>query len=263
MAYCPIDQGSLYYEVTGKGSPLVLIAGLGSDVQSWITVKKQLALHYRLILIDNRGVGRTEYPQGSVSTHQMAEDVVHLLDHLKIKSAYVLGHSMGGMVAMNLATSYPHLVKRLILAATTTKVNQRNIQQFRDWATLLKLDTDRELWYKNLFYWLFSDHFFEQPAMLTAYLVGALSYRYPLIPSAFCEQVEAAIAFDLSEGVNQINCPTLVIHAEHDRLFTSYESRYQPHKNSNFQSKVIPDAGHSLHSEQPESFIQAIKSFLG
>lgn len=263
MAFCNVNGGSIYYEITGKGEPLVLIAGLASDVQSWLTVKKKLAARFQLILFDNRGVGRTSYAPQSISIDQMTEDLVILLDHLQLKSVRILGHSMGGMIAMNFCLSHPERVNQCILAATTAKVNARNKIQFRDWSTYLQDQMDMELWYKNLFYWLYSDEFFEKTALVTAYLVGALSYRYPIVHESFSEQVEAAINFDFTPHVSEIKVPVLVLLAEKDRLFTLDESWKSLKMIPNATLRVVANAGHSLHIEQAQTFVKEVFTFFG
>ncbi|MBU3929053.1 MAG: alpha/beta hydrolase [Bacteroidetes bacterium] len=98
--------------------------------------------------------------------------------------------------------------------------------------------------------------------MLTAWLVGALNYQYPVSPASFSEQVEAIVKFDFTEKLHQINCPTLVMNAKHDRLFNAEESFNQFMLVKNIQSEILPEAGHALHVEQPEYFAKAVIGFL-
>ncbi len=262
MPYCTINRGTLYYEIHGEGEPLLLIAGLASDVQSWITVKKPLASRYKLILFDNRGVGRTTFTPGTISIEQMTEDVVRLLEHLEIKQTHVLGHSMGGMVAMNLSLKHPELVKKSVLAATSAKVNMRNTMQFRDWATFLKEEMDMDLWFKNLFYWLYSDALFEKTSTIAAYLIGSLNYPYPIIYESFNQQVEAAIGFDFTQNLSRITVPTLVLLAEDDKIFPVRQSSTTLGQIPQVSLKTIAEAGHSLHIEQPQATIKEVIDFL-
>lgn len=262
MSFCAVNNGSIYYEIHGMGEPLLLIPGLASDVQSWATIKKQLASKYQLILFDNRGVGRTSFETGSISIDQMTTDVIDLLDHLKMSKVNLLGHSMGGMIAMNLCLKHPDRVNKCILAGTTTKVNSRNKMQFRDWATFLSDKMDMELWFKNLFYWLYSDAFFEDSSKVTAYLVGALSYRYPIVYHSFTEQVEAAIQFDFTENIHKINHQVMVLLAEQDKLFLVDKAWNSLKKIPNSHLHVISNAGHSLHIEQAQSFVKEVIGFL-
>ena len=161
MALMKSNINSIYFEEHGKGHPLLLIAGLASDSQSWLPIVPGLAKHFRLIVFDNRGVGRSSQDNSDISIEEMADDCARLLKHLKLPSAYVLGHSMGGMIAMDLAIRYPDMVDKLILEATAPKLNRRNTELFDDWVSFLKLGMDKHLWFRNIFYWIFSAGFFE------------------------------------------------------------------------------------------------------
>ena len=97
------EDVDLYYECHGSGAPLFLIAGLASDSQSWQPIIGDLAAHFRVIALDNRGVGRTIPQDAPTSIRAMADDCVALIDHLRLPSVHVLGHSMGGFIAQELA----------------------------------------------------------------------------------------------------------------------------------------------------------------
>jgi pimeloyl-ACP methyl ester carboxylesterase len=110
-----VNDVRLYHEVRGSGPPLVLITGLGASLWLWEEQLPALAEHFTTIAFDNRGVGRSEAPEGPYTIVQMADDVAGLLDALGIERAHVLGFSMGGFVAQEFALRHPH---RLVLAAT-------------------------------------------------------------------------------------------------------------------------------------------------
>ena len=88
----------LYYEIHGEGAPLMLVAGLASDSQSWLPVVDALTSQYQLILLDNRGVGRTEPKDIEISIGAMADDCIALARHLNVSSFSLLGHSMGDLL---------------------------------------------------------------------------------------------------------------------------------------------------------------------
>jgi pimeloyl-ACP methyl ester carboxylesterase len=116
-----VNDLEVYYEVQGEGNPLVLIAGYSGTSQWWkeITpILEDLSKHYKTIAFDNRGAGRSSAPPGDYSIRKMADDVAGLLDALHIPRAHVLGYSMGGMIAQELAINHPGKVGRLILAST-------------------------------------------------------------------------------------------------------------------------------------------------
>src|SRR5829696_2519349 len=106
------------YEVRGHGRPLVLVQGVGIGRWGWEPVADRLARRFRVITIDNRGVGASDSPPGPFTTAAMAGDVLAVLDHAGIQRASVLGTSLGGMVAQELALAHPDRVDRLVLVAT-------------------------------------------------------------------------------------------------------------------------------------------------
>jgi pimeloyl-ACP methyl ester carboxylesterase len=109
---------NLYYESHGQGEPLVLIPSTGFSAEAWKPSQLSLAESANLILHDPRGCGRSVATQQVYSINQMANDIVALLDHLKIASAHLVGHSMGGRIALEMALSFPGRVKSLIMAAS-------------------------------------------------------------------------------------------------------------------------------------------------
>ena len=109
---------SIYYEVHGQGQPLVLISGLGYGLWQWQRMIPGLAEHFRVIAFDNRGAGQSDKPDGPYSAAMLAADTAGLIDALEAAPAIVMGHSMGGFVAQQLALTYPDKVSKLILAST-------------------------------------------------------------------------------------------------------------------------------------------------
>src|SRR5574338_652846 len=108
----------IYYETRGEGKPLVLISGLGYGMWFWNKVISDLAEQFQVIAYDNRGAGQTDQPDGPYNVQMMAEDCAGLLDALGVKDAVIMGHSMGGFIAQQLALLRPDLVGKLILAST-------------------------------------------------------------------------------------------------------------------------------------------------
>ena len=113
------DGSRLYYEVGGRGAPLVLIRGLSRSSAYWFDFRDLLEQHRTVLVLDNRGVGRSSTPRGPWSTEDMADDVADVLRDSGVERADVFGISLGGMVAQHLALRHPHRVKRLMLACTT------------------------------------------------------------------------------------------------------------------------------------------------
>ncbi|MFW9951210.1 MAG: alpha/beta fold hydrolase, partial [Candidatus Thorarchaeota archaeon] len=102
---------NLYYEIYGDGFPLIMIQGLAENIHTWDRpVIDELSKHFKTIIFDKRGVGRSDKLDGDLSVELMAADVLGLMNVLNIKQAHILGHSLGGMIAQELALSNPERI---------------------------------------------------------------------------------------------------------------------------------------------------------
>jgi len=255
-------ESSTYYQEYGNGEPLILIAGLASDSQSWLPVVTGLSKHSRVIIFDNRGVGRSPSDNTNITIQQMTDDCVKLIRHLKLSSVNILGHSMGGMIAMDLAIRYPTLVNKLILEATSPKLSMRNVKLFNDWVSYLNMDMEKELWFKNIFYWIFSPAFFDNEIMLKQYIDMSVNYAYPQSDSSFKNQIAAISSMDISLNLYKIKAKTLVMSGELDLLFPPSKEFELFSDITHIQYVTVPNAAHSIHTENPIFFTDSVVSFL-
>ena len=118
MPYAQVGDIKLYYEEHGDGPPILLIPGLGADTRLFARVVPLLAVRHRVVVLDPRGSGQSDKPTGQYRIEQMADDVAGLFATLGVGSADVVGYSMGGKIALQLAAGHPELVNHLILCAT-------------------------------------------------------------------------------------------------------------------------------------------------
>ena len=102
----------LYYEITGKGHPIVLIHSGGADLRQWTFLAPLLAENYKVIAFDGRGAGKSPTPNGDVN---YVEDLLSLIDYLKLDKATIIGHNIGGQIATDFALVYPERVTKLVL----------------------------------------------------------------------------------------------------------------------------------------------------
>lgn len=263
MPVTTLNGIDLYYETHGTGTPLVLIAGLASDSQSWLPVLEPLSRHHRVIIFDNRGAGRTVPQEAGPSIRQMADDCVALIAHLGLPSANLLGHSMGGFIALDCAIRYPGQVQNLVLSATSAFNTERNNALFLDWVSYLESGMDLRCWFRNIFYWIFSRRFFENGETLDAALRFAVEYPYPQSKTAFRNQVNAIREFNCLEGLAGINARTMILCGKEDILFTPEESMEVLKAIPGSVFSVIENAAHSIHMENPETFTDQVLRFLG
>ncbi len=259
--YYTKDGVPLYYELLGSGPPLLLIAGLASDSRSWQPIMTALAERFTLIMPDNRGVGRSGQ-ECVTSIDLIADDCLTLVQHLGMENVNLLGHSMGGMVAMSYALRYPYAFNKLILVSTASKNSDRNNLLFRDWATSCAVGQDRAFWFRSLFYWIFTNHFFNDLPMVNEMVRWLVEDPWPQSPQAFHRQVEAIAAWDVTSELCRITTPTCVIAGDKDILFPSEDTALMVKLIPGAHLVEIEQAAHSIHTEQPDAFIQAVGNFL-
>lgn len=257
-----INDVELYYEVYGKGPALMLVAGLGSDSQSWVPIVEDLAQHYQVVIFDNRGTGRTVPHDTETSIQQMSDDCVALMHALGISSVTLVGHSMGGFIALDCALRYPQYVSHLILAGTSAVSSARNTALFQDWLAYLHGGIKPELWFKNLFYWIFSKRFFEHEQIVDGAVQFAVEYPYPQSRDAFARQIKAIETFNCVDTLADIRTKTLILCGSDDLIFSPEESLAVLKTIPGSTSAIIQDAAHSIHVEQPKAFTDHIIGFL-
>lgn len=233
------DSGGLkiYYEVVGQGDPLVLIQGYGQHLLHWGTLPEELAkIQYQVILIDNRGTGRSEKPTAPFTIADMADDVVKVLDALSIKRASVLGISMGGMIAQEFALNHADRLLNLILGCTFCGGSHaiapdEGAMKLFDFEYMKSLSPEQRA--KEVFGFLCSDEYIEShPEAFKYYYKVTADYEPPTY--IFQRQGEAVAGFDTWERLPQIKAPTMIISGTSDRVI--------PFKNSEILEERIPGA---------------------
>jgi len=120
MPKATIGDIQIYYEDYGQGPPLIMTLGLGQDITTWNFQISELSKHLKLIVFDNRDSGKSSRSSQNYTTQIMAQDILGLMDHLEIDRTHLLGTSLGGMIAQQVALMAPERVNSLILASTTS-----------------------------------------------------------------------------------------------------------------------------------------------
>jgi 3-oxoadipate enol-lactonase len=262
VAKARVGDIDIYYEIHGEGEPLLLIGGLGSDMAGWMFQIHELSKDYRVIVFDNRGVGRTDAPDVPYSIAMMADDTAGLMDVLDIEIAHVLGISMGGFVGQEMALSHPRRVRSLVLAATGTHVDARAAYLLDLWRRMLAVPANRELYIREILPWLFTEAMFENHRVVESMIKMRLSYPYSQPSHAFGRQADACLSFDSRGRVGSITAPTLVIVGERDILFPVDLSEEMAAAIRGAELVVLGGGGHGFPIEIPEAFNNSVLSFL-
>lgn len=268
MTELTLSDASLYYEVheatnpTTNNPPLVLIAGLASDSQSWQPVLGTLKQSRKVVLLDNRGAGRTRARAGTCLS-QMAKDCLALCDHLALDTVDLLGHSMGGFIALNAVNIEPKRVNRMVLANSSAAQSMRNQLMFTDWGHALAEEGATARWYRTFFYWILTRSFFENREAVEQLVKLAQGYAYAPDAMAFQSQVLAMEGFDAGPWLSSITRQTLVLTSSEDLLFPPGHDASGLAALPNATVQVVPGQAHSLPMESPKVFCDHVLRFLG
>ncbi len=274
MPMTRVDSIELYYEEHGSGEPLLLIMGLAADSTAWMFQLPDFSKHYRTIVFDNRGVGRSSKPPGPYSIHQMADDAAGLLEHLKIDRAHVVGVSMGGMIAQELALRHPRRVRSLVLGCTYPEPDA-DIERQREFSLSqfggslgaggeMRIDVnaiDPLSFFQHLLPTVFNPEYIEHelPKLMEVFS-GALQYGFSL--EAIVGQVAAVMSHRATDRLHQIQVPTLVITGDADRLIPPANSDILARNIPGAKLVKVPGGSHGFNFETPEIFNREVLTFL-
>jgi 3-oxoadipate enol-lactonase len=260
MPFASINGVNRFYQETGSGEALLLINGIGGTSGGWEPLLPDLSARFHVITSDNRGVGRSESPPGPYTTRQMAEDAAALLAHLGIARAHVVGSSMGGMIAQELALAYPARVGRMILYGTYARARSAILDPWISFITQMTERLDSTANRVGWLPWLYTPAFMADPERVEAAL--AWEDPYPAPPHGIAAQAEAARSHDALDRLQKIAAPTLVLVGAEDVVTPVYYSRELAAGIPGAQLQVLERGGHSAIWEDPKAGAAALLGFL-
>lgn len=238
---------------------LVLLHGLGGDVDFWSDVMGPFAEHLRVIAIDLRGSGGTPSTPGGHTIDDLADDVCDVLDSEGVAQATVVGFSMGGLVAQSLAARHPERLDRLVLASTYLTIGPRARLFLDGIETLVRNGaTDRQI-FELVGPWLFSSTFLSDPDNL-----AALEFPEGVEEQAgesWLLQYAANRAFD-GRSSGSITAPALVLGGADDALVPTADIRELAESIPGARLVMVPEAGHLINVEARDGFVREILDFV-
>ncbi|HUY19338.1 MAG TPA: alpha/beta hydrolase [Candidatus Binataceae bacterium] len=256
-----IGDIDVYYEVYGDGpQALVMIHGLTLHSGVFREQTPEFARHFRTIVFDNRGAGRTDKPEEPYTMRQWAADTAALMNVLRIERAAILGVSMGGMIAQEFALNYPERLSCLILACTHLG-GQGAIQPSPEIQAAIAAGASptpeqRRLQLKAMF----SDETIERrPEVIDK--TGQIRMTHPMPPSALARRMRAIAGHDTAERLGSIETPTLVMTGRDDHLVAPGNARLIAERIPNAELKELP-GGHLFFIEHPELFNPLVVEFI-
>lgn len=249
----------LYWNECGSGPPVLLIMGLSFTHEMWARVLPSLTPRYRAIFFDNRGMGRSDVPPGPYSVRQMASDAAAVLDAAKARAAHVVGASMGGMIAQELALRHPDRVLSLALGCTSYSGLFARWPHFRffprqiAWAGSERWERERSL--RRL---LYADTTPEERIDEDVRLRCQCNWSY----RGFFNQFLGILRWTSYSRLPRLRVPTLVLHGDQDHLVPVENGKTVAARIPGARFRLIRNAGHILTTDQPEECVQALLTFL-
>ncbi|WP_454781805.1 alpha/beta fold hydrolase [Legionella sp. WA2022007384] len=262
MPHIKVNDISMYYEMHGKGEPLVFIAGFSVDHIAWVEVVERFKDKYQVILFDNRGVGQTDVPEGPYSIDQMTDDVAALCSALDVSHAHFVGNSMGGFILQTLAYRYPSLVRSAVISHSAARLHSVFHIYLEAQLELLKAYAPLKSLLKASCSWVYSYQFLAQPGVLDQLIQLGFDYPFPFTVKGYEGQYAALKHFDSSTWVNKINVPVLVLSSDQDLIFSEKDAKSLADQIPRARYYCFMECGHLPQMEYPAQFTKVVCEFI-
>lgn len=253
---------TLHYEISGRGPPLLLLAGLLSDSATWQSLLGLLEPYFTLIRPDNRTTGRTTPWDAPVSVQHMARDALALMDHLGHEEFHIAGHSMGGLMGIEIAGHAPDRVTGLSILASGAVRIPRAMHVFDTLLAIRRASPEGEtLWLRALYPWIFRPDFFKDPNNTEMAIEAALAYPHAQTVDAMAAQIDALRNFRPETRPESLKCPVQTLLAGQDLIVPPDAARASFDGIPNVQHHRIEDSGHSIAWDAPDWVAEHLIAF--
>jgi 3-oxoadipate enol-lactonase len=265
MPTTQVGSHTVYYDEFGAGHPLILLIGLACTRLFWWKQLQPFAKKFRVINMDNRDAGDSALCTSPYTIADMAGDVAGVIKNLSLGRTHIVGISMGGMIAQELAIRHPELVDRLVLAATTGG-GPTGMKAKPEVAALLMRneDEDGEMRLLRIFQLIAGEGYMAKHLEDLCQIVK-YSFAKPMSLEAYKRQLGAGMMYQ-SQGdaarLAQITAPTLVIHGDYDPLIPYPNGKYLAGHIKGARLSTHPGVGHLVMIESPERFNREVIEFL-
>jgi pimeloyl-ACP methyl ester carboxylesterase len=246
------------WESRGAGAAVLLVQGLGYARWGWDPVVPGLAERFRVLTFDNRGIGESDKPAGPYTAREMAADAMQVLDEAGLERAHVVGSSLGGMIAQEVAAAAPERVDKLVLCSTTpggpdaVPMPAVTVRLLGEAAKLPPEEALRQFVANAL-------GSAAPPALVDE--IYARRIASPPDPAGWRAQAAAGTTFPGVDGA--ITAPTLIVHGTDDNVVDCGNAQLLAARIPGARVELIPGGGHLFFWEQPDTFIRIVSEFLG
>ena len=262
-----VNDINIYYEIYGEGYPFILIRGLSSSLDSWHPYSiSQFSKHFKTILFDNRGAGKTDVSEGKYSAKMMADDTIGLMDALQLEKAYVLGFSLGGCIAQEMVLNYSNRVSKLILTSSWSGDSHGIVTPIPEKNPFPKLyefilNGEYEKGARVLTDALFPDKYKENNLEIIERIVKNYMEHIPSL-KGFAGQAAYRETFDTYERLPEIKIPTLILHGTEDIILPVENAKILAERIPHSELVLFEETGHGMNIQVNKLWTQKIIEFL-
>jgi pimeloyl-ACP methyl ester carboxylesterase len=261
MPTVEVNGARLHVSQQGTGEDVLLLCGLGDDVAAWDGQTPVFAERYRVTAIDNRGVGQSSLPDGEFTVRDLAADAAGVCEALGISGAHVMGFSMGGAIAQELALARPDLVHSLVIVGSWCR-SDRLLQELVKGAAYTAGTADDARAWLYAFGGLVYSAAVHEDGRIDEFIEAALANPYPQSTEAFQRTARAILDHDTADRLDAITVPTLVVVGEDDILCPPRHSRAIAARIGGARLVEVPEQAHQPFQEDPASFNELALGFL-
>ena len=260
MPKADLGDVEIHYESHGRGDPVLLVPGLSGVGNYWYPNIPAFSARHRVVIHDHRGTGQSTRSRIRYSVDQMADDLLRLMDHLKIERAHLVGHSTGGAIGQTLAVKRPERLAKLVLFATWTRADPFFRRVFEVRRTLLTAG-GAEAYVRSAAFFLYPDWWINQNISLLEEREKVAIPAFPPVEIA-ASRIDAILEFDRTADLPRFTTPTLVICARDDFLTPPYFSKALAGAIPGARLKILERGGHCVSETAVEDFNRAVLEFL-
>lgn len=254
------DGLTLWYEESGAGAPVIFLSGTMGDHTQWDVIVPQLK-GLRSITPDNRDIGHSSLARHDYAVRDMAKDVLALMGRLGLERAHLVGHSLGGKIAQEVALLAPSRIDRLVLVCSSARHDDISAALLDYWIRLRESVSDDLVFVETMCFCAMG------PAALGHVPLRDAAEMWMMktglqTPAAFVRNVRASLASDTLDRLGDIQAPTLVIYADRDRIFSPHHGEQLVAGIPGAQGALMEGCGHAPMAERPAEFARMVQEFL-
>jgi pimeloyl-ACP methyl ester carboxylesterase len=250
--------GATHYLVEGSGTPVLLVHGVGSHLETWDGVAAVLSRKFKVVRYDLRGHGISSKVPGPYSLDMFAGDAVGLLDHLGIARTHVAGHSLGGMIAITLAARHALRVDRLAVLSSAAGRTDEERQKVMERIALIAHAIPGDHFKNSLSRW-FTDEFRDaNPELMEAYAARNKEND----PACYAAAYTVLATGDVEPDLPRVKAPTLIVTGEHDLGSNPRMARFIHAGITHSELRILPRLRHSILIEAPIAVAGQLEHFF-